>query len=295
MLANRYWHLECRIRLSPHGKHVRMSVLLTIDLLGAESRWRTGGPGAAAALFDDFTDLVLDTVASLDVASEVRGEIDSDWCGLVCPSVESALALARRIFRRAWLESRNSDDLRLWLRGVVLPTDDSAVRHSAPDDELTGISRTTATPGFMRALATLRSGFQGMRILVDEELLTDQLRGMFRVPLGRLGLIPFRRMNFTPYPPSLKKTMQDFLWMAETQNEWGTYMMRMKQRTLWSAHNEAEFQDAAATQPVFCEVDAIIQSVIRKNQQRGGAEGRPNVRRPERDESGEAEQGASAE
>ncbi len=255
-----------------------MPVLLTIDLLGASARWRQGGPGAAAALFDDFTDLVLDTVTSMDVAAQITGDIEGDWCGLVCPTIESALALGRRIFRRAWLEARSSDDLRLWLRGAVLPTDDQGVRFTAPDDDLTGIRRTAASPGMMKGLAVLRSGFGGMRLLVDEELLTDPLRGMFRVPLGRLGLIPFRRMNFTPYPASLKRTFQDFLWMAETPHEWANYLMRMKQRTLWSAPNPYESEDAAATNVVFCEVDAIVQSVLRKNQQRGD-DPRPDQRR----------------
>lgn len=245
-----------------------MPVLLTIDLLGAASRWRQGGPGAAASLFDDFTDLVLDTVGSMDVAKEITGDIEGDWCSLVCPTIESALALGRRIFRRSWLETRTSDDLRLWLRGVVTATEDNGVRFTAPDDELPAIKRTTGSPGLLRALAAMRSGFGGMRLLVEEDLLSDPLRGMFRVPLGRLGFIPFRRMNFTPYPPTLKKTFQDFLWMAETPSEWTNYLARMKQRTLWSAHNPAEAEDAAATHIVFCEVDAIVQSVLRKNSQR---------------------------
>ncbi len=86
-------------------------------------------------------------------------------CALICPTIESALALARRIFRRAWLEPRSSDDLRLWLRGVIMPCEDAGIRFTSPDDELTNIRRTTASPSTMRALAALRSGFQGMRLL----------------------------------------------------------------------------------------------------------------------------------
>lgn len=255
-----------------------MSVLLTIDLLGAGSRWRRGDPGDAAALFDDFADLVLDTTASMDVADQITGDVEGSWCSLLCPSVEAALALARRIFRRAWLDPRNSEELRLWMRAAVGPCDDPAIRHVAPDDELPKIRRTTGTPSLMRNLAAIRGGLTGMRILVDEGLLTDQLRGMFRVPLGRLGFIPFRRMNFTPYPQTLRKTWQDFLWMADTQTEWGNYTMRMKQRLLWSSHDADENAEAAATQIVFHEVDAIVQSVVRKNMLRG-EEGRPLPRR----------------
>lgn len=245
-----------------------MPVLLTIDLLGAATRWGSGDPGNAAALFDDFADLVLDTVGSMDVADQIHGDIEANWCSLLCPSIESALALARRIFRRAWLDPRSSDEMRLWMRAAISPSDDDAVRHAAPDEELGSIRRITATPSLMRALAAIRGGLSGMRILVDESLLTDQLRGIFRVPLGRLGFIPFRRMNFTPYPSTLKRTWQDFLWMADTQAEWGNYTLRMKQRLLWSAAAPGEALEAAATQVVFHEVDAIVQSVVRKNMMR---------------------------
>ncbi len=260
-----------------------MSVLLTIDLLGATTRWRSGDPGDAAALFDDFADLVLDTVGSMDVADQIHGDIEANWCSLLCPTIEAALALSRRIFRRAWLDPRSADDMRLWMRASVSPSDDDAIRHTGPDEELAQIRRTTATPSLMRSLAALRGGLQGMRILVDESLLSDPLRGMFRVPLGRLGFIPFRRMNFTPYPATLKRTWQDFLWMADTQTEWVNYTLRMKQRLLWTANDPGEALEAAATQVVFHEVDAIVQSVVRKNTMRGD-DGRSSPRREQTQE-----------
>lgn len=246
-----------------------MTVLLCIDVLGTEVRWQRGGSSAAAALWEDFGDLVLDTAASLDVADEIRGEIDSDTCVLQCPTTESALALGRRVFRRSWLETRSPGDLRLWLRGLVCGGAlANGWRHGRPDDELTAVRRSVPSEPVQKAFTALRSGFHGMRILVDERLLSDQLRGMFRIPLGRLGVIPFRRMNFTPYPPSLSRTWQDFLWMAENAPEWSLYTMRMKQRMLWSAGDHAEFVQCAATQVVFHECDAILQSVTRKNQTR---------------------------
>jgi hypothetical protein len=246
-----------------------MPALLCIDLVGTQSRWRQGGVEPTQAAFEDFADLVLDTAGSIDVAPQMHGEIDGDWCGLRCPTPESALALGRRIFRRAWLESRSPQDSRLWLRGMVLPCDaDEVVRRREADHELAGITRDSHSPAALEATMALRTGFDGMRLLVADVLLNDQLRGMFRIPLGRLGVIPFRRMNHTPYPPSLGRGYQDFLWMAETMQEWAHYTMRMKQRLLWSAQDREEFAHAAATQVVFHECDAILQSVTRRNIQR---------------------------
>lgn len=245
-----------------------VSALLCIDLLGTKARWRAGGAPAASESFDDFADLVLDTVTTLDCANEVRGEVEADWCALLCPTAEAALALGRRIFRRTWFDAQKPEDPRFWVRGIVTPAGGDAALRRLPDDEFPGINRTEFGRDLLEALAALRSGFRGMRLLVADVLLNDQLRGMFRIPLGRLGVIPFRSMNHTPYPASLGRGYQDFLWMAETAHEWSQYCVRMKQRLMWSAHTPEEFQQAAATQIVFHECDAILGSVLRKNQLR---------------------------
>lgn len=246
-----------------------MRALLCIDRLGTKARIRDGGAAAAAVWFDDFADLVLDTVATIDCSRDVHGEIEADWCALHCPTVESALALGRRVFRRAWFEPQRADDERLWLRGCVTTGADAVlVRRGASEAELPGITRHAFAPDVLQALAVLRSGFRGMRLLVADDLLGDALRGAFRIPLGRLGVIPFRKMNHTPYPARLGGAFQDFLWMADTGQEWHHYALRMKQRLLWAAHDAAECRQAAATQIVFHECDAILGSVVRKNQLR---------------------------
>jgi hypothetical protein len=272
-----------------------MTVLLALDLLGLDARWRAGQPAEAEALSLDFADLVLDTMGSLDVAEMLRGEIVQERAALLCPSIESALALARRIFRRAWLDPRTPDEMRLWMRGAILPCDDASPSTTEADEELAAIRRTVAGPCLQRAMAGLRSGLAGMRILVDDRLLNDQLRGVFRVPLGRLGFIPFRRMNQTPYPQALARNFQDFLWMADTAPEWHTYTVRMKQRMLWTAQDAEEFAEAAATQTLFHEVDAILQSVVRKNSMQAPDDRGPRARPRGEHEHGEASRGSDAE
>jgi hypothetical protein len=56
----------------------------------------------------------------------------------------------------------------------------------------------------------------------------------------------------------------------------------MKQRALWSSRDEDEAVQAAATQVVFHETDAILQSVMRKSQQRR-PEGHESASEPDRD------------
>ncbi|MEC7584684.1 MAG: hypothetical protein VYE77_10220, partial [Planctomycetota bacterium] len=217
---------------------------------------------------------------SLESPADLLGSIRQNSVVLQCPCVKTALALGRRLFRRAWLETRTPHDKRLWLRGCITVgevTPDGA--QVAASELLPGVQKYAPSPSVQKAVSHLRAGFRGMRILIDEELLDDQLRGVFRIPLGRLGVIPFRRMNFTPYPKSLNQRFQDFLWMADNGAEWAQYNVRMKQRMLWSVEDHSEFVQAAATQVVFHECDAILQSVHRKNQTR--REDRPAADAPE--------------
>jgi len=255
-----------------------MNTLLVVDLLGTRSRWQAGGSAAADRAFAAFAQLVADTARNLDTAAELIGDIEADFAAVICPTTESALALGRRIFRRAFLEPRDDLDPRQWLRGAICDGgDDAAVRMRVAMAELPGLRRMQFSPSVMDALAVVRSGFRGMRLLVADAVLNDQLRGMFRIPLGRLGVIPFRRLKHTPYPRGLADDYQDLLWMADTPPEWRQYAMKMKQRVLWSALDLGELEQAAATQVVFHECDSILQSVARKNelQQRsdGGADG----------------------
>ncbi len=253
-----------------------MTTLLLLDLLGSRDRWRHGGPALVERVFDHFHNLVCDAARGLDAAHELRGDLEGDRAAIWCPNAETALALGRRLFRRTFLEPRSPDDLRLWLRGVVCDASggESArtMEETAPS-ELPGLRRHLFGPGMQDALSVLYSGFQGMRLLVANSLLQDTLRGRFRIPVGRLGVIPFRKLNHSPYPASIHRNFQDCLWMAETQQEWGTYESRMTMRMLWSARNPQEFSQAAATQGVFHETLLILQSVARKAAWQDGENG----------------------
>ncbi len=246
-----------------------MTTLLLLDLLGSRDRWRHGGPALVERVFDHFHHLVCDAARGLDAAAELRGDLEGDRAAIWCPNAEVALALGRRLFRRVFLEPRSPDDLRLWVRGVVCDAsggngDTARTMEETAPSELPGLRRHVFGPGMQDALSVLYSGFQGMRLLVANSLLHDTLRGRFRIPVGRLGVIPFRKLNHSPYPSSIHRNFQDCLWMAETQQEWGSYESRMTMRMLWSARNPQEFSQAAATQGVFHETLLILKSVARK-------------------------------
>ncbi|MEC7583497.1 MAG: hypothetical protein VYE77_04205, partial [Planctomycetota bacterium] len=90
-----------------------MPVLLVIDLLGAQAHQKQTNPHASRALWEDFSDLIVDTAESLESPADLLGSIRQNSVVLQCPCVTTALALGRRLFRRAWLETRTPPDKRL--------------------------------------------------------------------------------------------------------------------------------------------------------------------------------------
>jgi hypothetical protein len=243
-----------------------MPALLLVDLLGARDLWREGADAADAA-FTHFHRLVHEVARTLEAGPELTGELEASRAAMLCPTMEAAVALGRRVFRRAFLDARTPDDPRPWLRGVIVPADmHDPLRRATRSTSLPGLERHVYGPALCTGLEVLESGFAGMRLLVADSLLSDTLRGMFRVPMGRLGVIPFRKLNHSPYPPGIERGYQDCLWMAESQQEWGQYFSRMTLRMLWAARNRAEFEQASATMSVFHECSLILKSVLRKSQ-----------------------------
>ncbi len=111
-----------------------------------------------------------------------------------------------------------------------------------------------------------KSGFKGMRLLVNLELVTTHVQNEMRLAFGKRTLIPFRRLNYSYYPERVSEGYTDFLWMAcQSEEEWQDRTLRMTSRLRYAARDEEELAQAAATQIVFHECAAIRQSVISRS------------------------------
>jgi len=133
------------------------------------------------------------------------------------------------------------------------------------------------------AIAIEKSGIKGMRLLVAKSLVTQDVSKRFSLDLEYLHLNRFKTLRNCHYGPQVDGTYLDFLWMVtDGEKERREMELLMSTRFRLSAKDPEEFAQAAATQLVFLEADAIIGSMLsrlksehaRKDRQalhRGGA------------------------
>jgi hypothetical protein len=130
---------------------------------------------------------------------------------------------------------------------------------------MTQVEITTYSPPLLTAISVEKSGFKGMRLLVDGALITKPIRAAWKIPIGKRTFIPFRRLRHSVYP-AMGDRFEDFLWMASGDNEeWDDRKIVMAKRLRLAGNDPEEFAQAAATQVVFHECDAILQSLRKRS------------------------------
>jgi hypothetical protein len=238
-------------------------IVAFLDLLGVRARWHAGGRDSAEAAFARLEALVGDTLTRLAPKSLRDGAIETDSAALVFGATEDALAFIRELFTDAFAAPSRAKDERLWMRGTVTAIQNPGpLRHSA---QLAGHGKVRVyrlDGGLLDAIAVEKSGFKGMRIVVEESLLTPAVREHFHVQAGSRTLVPFKSLTNSVYPRRIAHVYEDFLWMARTEEaEWRKLKRSMSDRLRWSAQDGEEFLQAASTQVVFNETAAIFRSL----------------------------------
>jgi hypothetical protein len=117
-------------------------------------------------------------------------------------------------------------------------------------------------PELFDAVAIEKSGIKGMRLLVDKTLLAPAIVNEYRVRIGELSFIPFKRLRNSYYPRNIADTHIDYLWMVREDHDARSAMdILMGSRLRIAASDPEEFLQAAATQVVFHESAAMIGSI----------------------------------
>jgi hypothetical protein len=253
-------------------------VVAFLDLLGVRSRWHAGGRASAEAAFARLEALVSETLTRLAPRSLRDGAIETDSAALVFAATEDALAFVRELFSDAFVAPRKATDERFWIRGTVTAIQNRGpLRHSAQLPEQGKVRVFRLDGGLLDAIAVEKSGFKGMRIVVEEKLLTPAVRSHFRVPAGSRTLDAFKSLTNSVYPRRIAHVYEDFLWMARSEEaEWRKLERSMSDRLRWSARDGEEFVQAASTQVVFNETVAIFRSLeAPRRRRRASSAGEP--------------------
>jgi hypothetical protein len=231
--------------------------LLYLDLLGTKKKWEQGGRRAVEAAFATFEALVQSGLAHVSPAELLQGGIEADSAAIVCADGVQALRLSQAILTKAFNEDAEDATTRLWIRGAIVPVGNPGpLRATEPmDPPFANIAVHRYSAPLLEAISVERSGFKGMRILIADALVNDPLREAMRIPVGPRHLIPLRRLDHSRYRV---EGFQDWLWMLpRDENEWTRAKRQMAARLRWAAADADEFLQAAATQVVFHESEAI--------------------------------------
>jgi hypothetical protein len=240
-------------------------IVTFIDLLGVRARWHEGGRESAETAFEQLETLVRETLAELAPKSLRDGAIETDSAAIVFESTQEALVFIQALFSAAFLAPKKASDERLWIRGTVTAIQRHPLRRAVQLAGHPKIKVFRLDGGLLDAIAVEKSGFKGMRIVVEEKLLTQAVRDHFAVQAGSRTLLPFRALTNSFYPRRIANVYEDFLWMARPEEaEWRRLKRSMSARLRWSARNSEEFVQAASTQVVFDETVAIFRSLDRR-------------------------------
>jgi hypothetical protein len=238
-------------------------IVAFLDLLGVRARWHDGGRESAEAAFQQLERLVASTLTRLAPKGLRDGALETDSAAIVFDAAPDALAFVRALFCEVFVAPRSAKDERLWIRGTV-----SSIQYRGRLRRAQGlpghpkIRAFQLAGGLLDAIAVEKSGFKGMRVLVEEKLLTAHVREVFHVQTGGRPLDPFRSLTNSVYPRRIAGVYQDFLWMADRDEaEWRKLKRSMSNRLRWCAQNSEEFLQAASTQVVFNETAAIFRSL----------------------------------
>ena len=241
--------------------------LLLVDLLGLRSRWHAAGRAGAEIAFRHWNSLV-STCLEHGPGNVVRtGLVETDAVALLFDKPSDAIDCGARLFRSAFVSRVQESGERFWLRGVITDAGNlTTIRTMSLLESTAGPVETGSySPEVLDAIAAEKSGFKGMRLLVETSLLTPETKRATSLKIGDHFTARSRVLSLSTYPIPLVGRFCDVLWMATSDEaEWGALKALIARRVAHSARNTDEFIHAAATDVVFHECGAFFGKVRRK-------------------------------
>lgn len=241
-----------------------MRSLLYVDLLGVRARWNQDGRSGAVEAFTQFERLVTGALRSRVGGEPISAAMESDAAAFLCASQHDAVCIGKALYLDTFRVFDRRKHGRPWLRGAIVSySGETQLRHERATG-VSGLSVTDYAPGLLEAISVEKAGYKGMRLLVEDDLVTDTLRGAHCEALSNGQKIHvFRQMTHSNYPGRLSKGWQDVLWMATADSrEWQERQRLMARRLRYAAKDADEFLQAAATQVLFHECDAIVGTLV---------------------------------
>ena len=236
-----------------------MNTLVFVDMLGVKSRWLKLGKQGAESAFKIFNRLVNDSIKQSRVKL-LSGFLEADATALSFSNEQDACYFARTLYFNAFFAAKSDKDERIWLRGAIVSLNDLNPLRTDTDLD-TGIKLYGYSDRLLEAVQVEKSGFKGMRIVIEKSLLTSQVRSGLKTTISNKEFFPVRKLTYAPLPKSIGEKYEDFVWMAAGDTkQFENAHVAMSNRLRWCCPETGdEFIHAAATQVVFNECRSITQ------------------------------------
>lgn len=239
-------------------------VIVFIDMLGVRDKWAKKGREGAEDAFKRFRNLIAHSIRCIPPNEIADGFIESDSAIIICKTTTYALELAKKIYTDVFNQTSNNENNRIWLRGVIIPQKDGPIlrREKSFNKPYDHVKIMLYNNDLFDAIALEKSGFKGMRILVDKDLVTETILSEWVLKIEHLNFITLKKLRNSSYPKNLDNKYVDFLWMATISDEVNKDQERvMALRLRKSAESSEEFLHAAATQLLFHEYIAMLGTI----------------------------------
>ena len=239
------------------------NAILFIDLLGVQKMWVENGAPAVKSRIEEFNNFILDQLNWLPGALHRDGDyrviLSGDSASIVCQDFDQAIGIGVHFFTSAFFAKNVSKAL--WLRGAIERWHNQYLTFNNSPIKAKGIDIGTQyvnEDDYLRVLALEKSGFKGMRLVVDRGILPNF--GMHHRVEWKDFVKPLyvvTNLKGLTYPRG--DGYMDVLWMAAHDAEKFEMLKGiMAQRFKYSTSDPDEFTQASWTRAAFDQVDTLI-------------------------------------
>lgn len=240
--------------------------ILFIDLLGVQKMWKYGGANSVKQRIEQFNDFIIDQTNYLPSTVHRDAEytllLSGDSVSIMCQDYQQAIEMGIHFFQQAYYSTGRYGEA-LWLRGAIskwgnqyFPFNTEPIQSK----EIQVGTKYVLEDDYLGVLALEKSGFKGMRLIIDKSLLSCYGRSFSRKWDGfhqDLGIVATLRE--CTYPKDGE--FADVIWMAgDTEERYQHLKGIMSSRYKKSVNDPDEFAQASWTRLVFDQVDSIIWS-----------------------------------
>jgi hypothetical protein len=237
--------------------------LLYVDLLGTQARFDRGITIAREGI-RALEELVRATLAASELdEDEVRGATETDSLALQFDRAGDAIAFGIDLFQRGFATEMASGDP-LWLRGIIVRSSLALHPRRVLDAQWPEVQRVWSSPAFLRAAILEKSGYRGMRLLVEHSLVRH-LRERFAIRLHDTVESRFRRLDSVPDARRVADEFHEVLWMwTPNRATWAQRRRLLARRVRHATDDPHERAQAKGTEAVFDRCDELRRRAERR-------------------------------